>query len=246
MSGAESFFAASAAIMQRLQQTQLPALRQAAAVITDSIAGGGLLYTFGTGHSYYLAAEPFARAGGLWPVQVVACSNLSMLDGSARSGRTERLEGYAACLLADYDLRPGDVMLVISNSGRNAAPIEAALYARERGLRVIALTNCTHSLAEPPRHPSGQRLLDVADVVLDNCGVHGDASVELEGLDLKVGPTSTIMGATLIHALMTEVVANLLARGIEPPVLISGNVEVPDRERRYARLATYGRALRHR
>jgi uncharacterized phosphosugar-binding protein len=246
MSGAEAFFAATGAMFRRLQETQMESIRAAGRLVAESISKGGLIFTLGTGHSYYLAAEAFARAGGLWPVQVIACTNLSMLDGSARSSRTERLEGYAACILPDYEMRQGDVLIAISNSGRNAVPIEASLYARERGLKVVAATNVAHSMSVPSRHSSGNRLLDVADIVLDNCGVPGDAAVALPGMDVRVGSTSTIMGAVLIQAVMVEAVSQLQAMGLEPPVLISGNVDTPDRERRYKSLTEYGRTLKHR
>lgn len=244
--GIHAFFQQSNEIMRRLQETQEGPLTEAAELIANSIAGGGLLFALGTGHSYYLAGEAFARAGGLWPVQMIACSNLSMVDGSARSSRTERLEGYAACILADYDMRAGDVLLAISNSGRNAVPLEACLYARERGLKTIALTNVAHSQAESSRHSSGKRLAEVADIVLDNCGVHGDSAVSLPGLPYAVGPTSTVTGALLVNAMITQVVANLIDRGIEPPILVSANVDVPNRQALYQRYAAFNRPLKHR
>lgn len=244
--GAVGYFQVANDIIARLEATQMDALLKAAEFVTESISNGGMLFTFGTGHSYYLAGEAFARAGGLYPVQIIACSNLSMLDGSARSGRTEKTEGYVACILADYDIRPGDVVLVISNSGRNAAPIEACLYAHAKGAKVIAITNVAHSSHEAPRHSNGKRLMDIADVVLDNCGPHGDAAVELPGLTYKVGPVSTVMGAMLVNALVTQVASNLQERGIEPPVLVSGNVDIPDRERIYQNLARWPRPLKHR
>lgn len=246
LTGTDAFFQVMNEMIKRLEETQTGTIRQAAELVTESLANGGILFTVGTGHSYYLAAEPFARAGGLWPVQVVACANLSMIDGSARSSRTERLEGYIGCVLPDYDMRPGDVMMIVSNSGRNAVGIEAALYAREKGLKTIAVTNVEHSRAESSRHSSGKKLMDLADVVLDNCGPHGDASVTLPDLPFKVGPTSTITGAILIQAMVTQVVSNLQARGVTPPVLISGNVDFPGREDRYRAMLQSSRPLRHR
>jgi uncharacterized phosphosugar-binding protein len=244
--GAEAFIAVSESMIQQIRETQMEAVEQAANLITECIVADGVLFTIGTGHSYYLAAESFARAGGLWPVQVIGSGSLAMIDGSARSGRMERLEGLAACVLPDYDMRAGDVIMVISNSGRNAVPVEAALYARERGLKVIALTNVAHSMAEVPHHSTGKRLSEVADVVLDNCGVHGDAAVEVAGLAYRVGPTSTVTGALLIQAVVTQVIANLLERGIQPPVLISGNVDVPNRDQYYRAFAAKARPIKHR
>jgi len=216
-------------VIQEIQKSQRAALASAANLVANCIASDGMMFTIGTGHSYFLAAEPFCRAGGLAPVQQVVSGTLGMVDGSARSSAVEKLCGFAEAVLSEYDIRKGDVLLVVSNSGRNAVPIESALYARQQGASVIAVTNVAHSMSEPSRHPSGQRLLDVADIVLDNCGVHGDAALALDGLNLKVGPTSTIAGAVLINALMAQVTANLIAMGRTPPVLQSANVDDPDR-----------------
>lgn len=219
------FIALSRELIRRIEETQTTTLLAAAELIAGSLARDGVLFTIGTGHSYFLAAEPFLRAGGLFPVQQVVSGTLSMVDGSARSSRVERLPGFAECVMAEYDMRPGDVLLVISNSGRNAVPIEAALYARERRMGVIALTNVAHSLAEPSRHPSGKRLLDVADIALDNCGVSGDAALKLPGLEPLLAPTSTIAGALLINCLMAQVAANLVERGQAPRIRVSANVD---------------------
>jgi len=244
--GAQAFFDECNLILERIQRTQLAAIRQAASAVADAVSNDGLLFTLGTGHSYSLAMEAFARAGGLLPVQQIVCSNLSMVDGSARSGRTERLEGYAACILDDYDMRAGDVMLVVSNSGRNAVPIEAAMIARDRGLTVIALTNLTHSRAVASRHSSQQRLCDVADIVLDNCGMPGDAVVSFPQLAQRVAATSTVAGAMLVQSLVAEAVSILIARGITPPILVSANVDSPLREKVKQEVTNLSRPLKHR
>jgi uncharacterized phosphosugar-binding protein len=243
--GAREFFAACNAILERVQASQIDAIRQSATAIAEAASHDGLLFTLGTGHSYCLAMEAFARAGGLVPVQQVVCSNLSMVDGSGRSGRTERLEGYAACILADYDMRPGDVMLVVSNSGRNAVPIEAAMIARERGLKVIVLTNLAHSRSVPSRHSSGMRLCDVADIVLDNCGVPGDAVVAFPQMPQKVAATSTVAGAMIVESVVAEAVSVLLARDVTPPIRISANVDDPLRAVVSQRSAALARSIKH-
>ena len=222
--GAERFFTVAEGLLRRLRDSQMEAIERAADVVASRIAVGGTLFTFGSGHSHSIAVEAFARAGGLRPVQLVTNGTLAMVESPARASRVERLPGYAACVLADYNLCSGDVLLIASNSGVNAVVIEAALYARERSIPVIAVTSGMHSSREAPKHPSGKRLLDLADVVLDNCGVHGDAAVALPGVPQHVGPTSTVAGAILINALMVQVAANLSRRGMSPPLLESGNV----------------------
>ena len=222
--GAERFFSVVDELLRKLRETQLDAIARAACVVSDRLATGGTLFTFGSGHSHSIAVEAFARAGGLRPVQVISSGALTLGEGPGRAGRVERLAGYAACVLADHNLDSGDVLLIASNSGVNAAVVEAALYARERAVPVIAVTSITHSRSEVPKHPSGKRLMDLADVVLDNCGIHGDAAVALPGLARRVGPTSTLAGAILVNALMVQVTMNLARLGIDPPLLESGNV----------------------
>jgi uncharacterized phosphosugar-binding protein len=136
----------------------------------------------------------------------------------------ERLPGYAAVVLGKHNLEAGDVLLIASNSGRNAVPIEAALEARQLGLKVIALTSLAHSQSVPSRHPSGKKLAELADVVLDNCGRPGDAALEVADLPGRLCPTSTTIGVTLLHWLVYEVVQRLLERGITPEVTISANL----------------------
>lgn len=244
-SGSQMFFCEVNKVIQRAQETQRKAVDKAAAIIADSIQEGGLLFALGTGHSHALAMEVFSRAGGLCPVQIVLCPSLALTAGTLRSSRIERIEGYAASILADYDMRAGDVILVISNSGRNAVPIETAMYARDRDMKVIALTNVTHSLSEPSRHSSGRHLLDLADVVLDNCGHHGDAAVKLPELDHLVGPTSTIVGAMLINAMITQTVAKIQEKGGKPPVLVSSNVSGFDDNPLSLQHSRFGRDLKH-
>lgn len=214
-------------LVDKIRETQLANLDEAARLISDSLAADGVVFTFGSGHSYSLALEAFSRAGGLGPVQLIVSPALAMVEGAERSSRVERLTGFAEALLPDYDLRQGDVLIVISNSGRNAVAIEAALHARELGLKIIAITNVEHSRSEPSRHASGKRLMEIADVVLDTCGVHGDAILEIPGVAGRVAPTSTVAGAIFVNALVAQVAQNLAATGISPPILVSANIDTP-------------------
>ena len=122
-------------------------------------------------------------------------------------------------------MRPGDVVLVISNSGRNASPIEVAMEAREAGLKVIVLTSLDMSKATTSRHPSGKKLYELADLVLDNGGVPGDAAIDAAGFAYKVGPTSTMSGALILNLLSMEIIENLIAMGVTPPTYVSQNAD---------------------
>jgi uncharacterized phosphosugar-binding protein len=161
-------------------------------------------------------------------------------DGGSNGGG--RLPGYAWIVLSKHSLHAGDVLLVASNSGLNAVPIEAALEAHRLGLKVIALTSLTHSRAVPARHPSGKKLYELADIVLDNGGCRGDAALHLPDLEGAVGPTSTTIGAAILHWLEVEVICSLQRRGITPGIALSANVPGGDEHNRRAFLQMQLRA----
>lgn len=211
------------ALVQRVHDEQLPTLNDAATRIADCIIAGGLWHVFGSGHSQLLAAELFYRAGGLVPVNAILDLPLSVMVNARRSTWLERVPGYAEQLLADEPLQSGDVVLVISNSGRNAVPIEVALTARARGATVLALTSVQFSGHVSSRHPSGKKLFDCADLVFDNYGVDGDAKVQIPGCPSAVSATSTVVGSALLQALVAATVAELLRRGHPAPVWHSAN-----------------------
>ncbi len=205
-------------LLARAWDTNAAAIGRIAPVIGGSIAQGGVLHTFGSGHSDVIGREIIGRAGGL-----VCVSGLIDPTG----GFIENLPGYGERLAARYDrqhhLWPGETIIVISNSGKNASPIEVALYAKSKGLNVVALTCMEMSRVTPSQHPSGKRLFEVADHVLDNGGVPGDAIVEVsEGV--SAGPTSTLIGASVLNWLILEVMDWLKAGGHPLPVLRSQNL----------------------
>lgn len=214
------------ALIQRVHDEQLPTIEAAAGRIADCIAAGGLWHVFGTGHSQLLAAELFYRAGGLVPVNAILDLPLSVMVSARRSTWLERVPGYAEELLADEPVRAGDVMLVISNSGRNAVPIEVAMAAHERGATVFALTSVQFSRGIGSRHPSGKKLLDCAELVFDNYGVDGDAAVRIPGCPSAVSATSTAVGSALLQALVAATVGELQRRGHRAPIWQSANGEV--------------------
>jgi uncharacterized phosphosugar-binding protein len=213
---ADSYLSAVEEILARVREANRESIRAAASIIADAIAADGIVHAFGSGHSQLLAIELAGRAGGLAAIQVIF---------DPGQGKAEGLEGYAATLLSDYRLEPRDCLIVISNSGRNPSPVEMAMAGKDGGLKVIAVTAAEFSRSVSSRHSSGRRLLDVADVVLDTCGAAGDAAVHLEGSPADVGPTSTVVGAALLNAVTVEAIAELVRRGIEPPVLVSQNLD---------------------
>jgi uncharacterized phosphosugar-binding protein len=216
------FYDESSAILARIASDQMPRIERAAAMVADSVTAGGMLHIFGSGHSHLIAEEIFRRAGGLCCVNAILDP---ALGGHLRtSTMLERLEGYVPIMLAPYDLRRGEVIVIISNSGINAAPVEAAMVAKDRGLRVVAITSMAHSQSVASRHSTGRKLHEMADVVVDNCGVPGDALLDVDGVPSRICATSTLAGTLIIQCLVAEVVEALRARGVTPPVLVSANV----------------------
>jgi uncharacterized phosphosugar-binding protein len=203
------------------------AIDEAAALIADAIAADRVLYVFGASHAGILTQDLFYRAGGLVPIEPIMPAGLMLTERPiTRTTSLERLEGFAEVVLRDLPLGEGDVLLVASVSGRNAVAVELCLGAQARGATVIALTSVAYSRSVAAR--GSARLFEVADVVLDLPGVPGDAAIQLDGLDQKVGPTSTPVGTTILQGLMVEVSGRLLERGIEPPILVSANLDSSD------------------
>ena len=224
MAGAEEYLGKALEIAHRAAETQLGAIRVAAALVADALAGGRTFWVFGTGHSHALAEELYGRAGGLADVRAILEPGLMLHEGLQKSSLLERLPGLADVLLEINPLESGDVVLIASNSGRNAVPVEFALGARDRGVKVIALTSLAHSTATTSRAPGGQRLFETADVVIDNCGVPGDALITIPGTPEPTGATSTLVGALLLQALTVEVATRLTETGRPPNILRSLNV----------------------
>ncbi len=220
-------------ILARAVESQAGAVVEVAERMADVVAGGGLVHVFGAGHAGIIAEEMFYRAGGLVPVLPIFGPGLTLVTRPVTlETALERLPGYAALLLDAQQVEPGDMLIVHSNSGRNTAAVEMAEEGRARGLVVAALTNVAQCTALPSRHPRGLRLTDVADIVIDNCGVQGDAAVELPGVRAPVGPTSTVVGAALMNAAVVECVRLLAEQGIEPPVTLSANIDGSDEHNR--------------
>ena len=229
--------------LDKLEQTQEAAIDQVAKVCADAIEQGGLLYFFGTGHAHMLCEEPFYRAGGLACVSPILEPSLMLHQGGAKSSALERLPQLGSTVVAESGVGEKDVLFLISNSGRNSVPIDAALEGKKRGAVTVALTSMAHSSAVSSRHPSGKRLFEVCDYVLDNCGVYGDACINLPGLTQAISPTSTVLGAAVVNLVITETARLLLERGITPPVFASANTDQGDQANK-AVIAEYKKRIR--
>jgi uncharacterized phosphosugar-binding protein len=224
---AERFAREGLAVLHRLTESARGDVTRAAELIADCVRADGVIQAFGTGHSQAMVLEVASRAGGLVPTNRISIADL-VLYGGEHPGvlddpLLEREPGVAARL---YDLaapHPQDLFVVISNSGVNNVIVEMALHAREHGHRVLALASLAHTRAVPAGHPSGSKLADLADVVLDNAAPPGDALLELPGGG-AVCALSTLTGVMLVQMAVAEATGLLLASGDRPPVYVSANV----------------------
>jgi uncharacterized phosphosugar-binding protein len=218
-------------LISRIETIESARLQQAADLIATSIANDGIVHVFGSGHSNLLAQEVFHRAGGLVPVNAMLDVNLTIF-GTARATIVERLEGYANSVVASYDIRPGEVVIVISTSGVNPVPIEIAQRASELGATVIAVLSANAYKEAPTRHSQGLRLADVVDLVLDMHVPMGDAIQEVGPDRIVVGASSTILGAVLLNCLFVATAEQLAERGKSIPAFVSQNIPGGDEHNR--------------
>ncbi len=227
MSTIDKYFDNLKALIAKTAETQAAAMEEAAQRIAESLKNGGMIYTFGTGHGHLLALELFYRAGGMVRVCPVMDEKLMLHVSAAGSTLEERKENWVDILLEKYPIKAGDVLISASNSGRNAVPVLLAKAARERGAYVIALTSMTHSGAVTSRNSLNLRLFETADLVLDNGGVLGDASVEFADGSM-VGPTSTAVGAAILQAIVCRVKEISMEQGFDAEYFKSSNVDGGD------------------
>jgi len=239
--GYERYFDRLGELLEELR-AQGPGIEAAATMIAESIAAGGIVHVFGSGHSHMMAEEVFHRAGGLWAFNALLDINLTSF-GTLKAGMVERTEGYAAVILDSFDVRSGEVVIVVSNSGINPVPIELAIDAKARGAKTIALTSASHYAAATSRHSSGKKLSEVVDLTVDSRVPAGDAVLTFDGLDAPVAAASTALGAALMNAIVAQTTEALLAAGHQPPVVVSMNMPGGD-ERNKALAQQYGPRLR--
>lgn len=221
----DEVFKTGVGVVKKIQETQRAEIDKAAKMIADCFLDGHTFLVSGSGHSHTVSEEFYGRAGGLAFVKPILTTELTLNEHPTKSSFIERLSGYADILAELYNVQSDDVVLIASNSGRNAYPIELALAAKSRGAQVIAITSRAHSNATTSRHVSGKHLLDIADVVIDNCGVLGDCAMELDGLDTAVCPTSSMANAFIVQAISVQCAQYILEAGETPPVFVSLNSE---------------------
>lgn len=226
-------------LLKHVTQNEANTMAQAAEQIATALQTDGVLHLFGSGHSHILAEELYYRAGGLVPVNPILHEPLMLHEGALKSSEMERKEEYAKEFMAEQDIRPGDVFMVMSTSGRNAVPVDVALLGKEKGAYIIAVTSTMYSQSQPSRHSSGRRLYEVADLVLDTHIPKGDALMSHNHVDVNFAPGSTVIGAAMLNAVVADAISRLAEAGIEPPIFLSANVKGGD-ERNRLLIEKYG------
>jgi uncharacterized phosphosugar-binding protein len=221
------YFSEIAALLQRIVDEETPAIEQAANKIADAIANGHKLFAFGASHSSLPVQDVMYRAGGLMLFNPLYGPGIdAMTTRPATLGsQMEQMPGFAKAILDNSPLSEGDVLIVISVSGRNAVPIEMAQLAQERGIYVIGVTSHAYTDAVTSRHESGKKMKDFCDLVLDNKVDAGDAVLSIEGFERKFTPASGITTTALMHAISGATIEALVNRGITPPVFLAANLD---------------------
>jgi uncharacterized phosphosugar-binding protein len=227
LTAADRYYKESLSRLEKLLDAQRPDLDRAASLCTEAIAQGGLVHLFGCGHSRMMCEEMTPRQGcfvGWHTIVELGLTFHNLIvgpNGLRQSLHLEKTLGYAEQILRNFAFGPHDVLFVISTSGIREVVIEMAEGAKKRGLAVIGLVSKAHCEQATPAHPSGKKLQDIADVILDNGAPVGDSLLTIEGCRNKTGPFSTLGGAMVMNMLRCEVAQRLMDRGIEPVFLPS-------------------------
>ncbi len=233
----DAYFDAARGIVERVATTQREAVEDAARRCASAIGSGRLVHLFGSGHSRMAVEEVWPRYGsfpGFHPIVELSLTFHNLVvgaNGQRQAMFIENTSGFAAQILRNFELDAADVMMVFSTSGTNVVPVEVAMLAKARGLYVIAVTSVEHCRWATPKQPDGRKLIDVADLVLDNGAPPGDAAVRVPGLDTPVGPLSTIGNTVIANALKCRV-AELLTEAGQAPLVLTSSYHVGEAESR--------------
>jgi uncharacterized phosphosugar-binding protein len=227
----------ASALLDQVARTQAEAIETASRWAADAIAGDGLVHLFGTGHSRIPVEEMFPRYGsypGFNPIVELSMTFHTQVvgaNGQRQAMFIERVPGLAEVILSNFTFGPSDVMMVFSAGGRSAVPVEIARGARQRGMRVIAVTSVAQSMSDEPDPVVGSRLMDEADLTIDLCTPHADAMCTIDGLDTPVGPGSTIAAVGIVNSIKVRTAQLLVERGAMPPVITRASVVGANRSR---------------
>jgi len=227
--GLDLFWHEAFKVLERVRQTQADTIRQAAHLFADSIERSGVVQAYGTGHSRAFTMELAGRAGGLVAVNRIDLEDLALhanwpLERVRRSDIERDIEA-GRTILSCYRIEPQDIFIIASQSGVNAAIVEVAQEVKVCGHSLVAVTSLDHTQHVEPRHPSGKKLYELADIVIDNCGPYGDAllDVPMGAISGKACAVSSLSTMLIAQMLTAETIQALIKRGVEPLVYQSAN-----------------------
>ncbi|MCA1321588.1 SIS domain-containing protein [Bacillus tianshenii] len=214
--------------LEQIIATESEGINRAASVVANHIKEDKIVYVYGPGgHSNLGSQELFFRAGGLMHVSAILDEGTLLSGGALRSMAIERTPGYGKVVIEDYGLKSGDLLIIVNAYGINAATIDAAMEAKRLGVQTIGVSSEKHANStpadHPARHPSKKNLHDTVDIAIDSKVEVGDAVIEMENLEQKVGAMSTFVNAYILNSISMEAIALLVEQGIQPPIWKSGN-----------------------
>ena len=215
-------------LLSVLKEQEKENLQIAAQKIAECIQLDGIIHVFGCGHSHMLAEEVFYRSGGLVPINPILIEDLMLHKGAVRSSKIERQNDFADKFMTHTDIKAKDVVIVVSNSGRNPVPVDVAQYAKDKGSFVIGITSSAYANSQPSRHSQGHYLLDIVDLVIDNHIEVGDALIHHQNSGVSYGSGSTVIGTTIINNIIVEAVNIMIENDSNPPLFKSGNIDGTD------------------
>ncbi|MFW6380973.1 MAG: sugar isomerase domain-containing protein [Bacillota bacterium] len=220
-------------LLEEIRNNQADNIEKAAKLFAERVRNDQIIHMVGSGHSHMIAEELFVRAGGLANVNSWLDLSLIPTAGARKTGKLERLEGLAEILWEEQKVDQDDLLVIISNSGRNSVPVETAMLARDKGIYTIGITSLDHSQTTESRHPSGKKLYQLVDLVIDTCVPHGDGLLDFRGV--QSGPGSTLAGVFIANSILSETLSLLNQNGDELPVYGSQNVDGVSNEDLYQR-----------
>lgn len=233
--------------LEKVASEEIEAMNQTIGLLAETNRNKRSIFIFGASHAGILAEELYYRAGGMMTINAIFGREI-MLDRQPIqfTSQMERLEGYGTALAATVDFKEQDVLILHSVSGRNPVIIDLALAAKEKGVKIVALTNMTYSKSVTSRHSTKKRLFELADIVIDNHGEIGDACCTLPGIEQKAGPTSTVIGAAILNTIVVETAKKMIEQGVKyPPIFYSANIDGGDQLNREL-FETYKESIHYR
>ncbi|MBG9588517.1 SIS domain-containing protein [Cytobacillus firmus] len=219
-------------LLSLVEKEEGPKLKKAARAVAECIQNHGIIHVFGCGHSHMLGEELFYRAGGLAPIKPIFVEDLMLHKGAVRSSSLEKENDYAGGFMENADIRPNDVVIVASTSGRNPVPVDVAEISKASGAFVIGITSPRYAETQFSRHKHGKYLFSSVDLAVDNHIEPGDALMQHSSMGISFGSASSIIGFAIVNSLMVEAVEVMIENGFEPPIFKSGNVDGADQHNR--------------